>query len=404
MPLFRAFVVLSLCASAGLAADLKLLSKDKPTPGELVSIDDKTLVLKGSDGQLVKVPLPDVLQLDLQPMPGSGPASYMQVELTDGTRLNCKSEGGVTIDGKEVQLTVVPDIKMNVPLTGISYILKDAHDPTVREHQDWKDCFKGRRTNDLLVASAQKRLNAIPGTFEKGKGTAIEFAPASGGDTRSIDLTRPAIQGCIFANKPDPNTPVTLCKLLDVNLNLIMVAKLTLKEGGDLEVTTVSGAVLKYAPNLVAQLDWSKGKRTFLSDLEATVLEEPSSDDRFERYRKDKNLDEGPIQLGGQRYVKGLAIPATTILLYKIGGEYKEFSAVAGIDEIVSNNSEVALTIEADGKEIYAEKFIRGDKDSKRRPVKLNIKDVQELKITVRPLGLLDLGQQLDLGDALISK
>src|SRR4029079_4995188 len=119
----------------------------------------------------------------------------------------------------------------------------------------------------------------------------------------------------IFVNKPDAGAPAPICRLLDVNQNLLMVSKLELAEGGNLVFTTSSGTKMEYRPDLVVRLDYSWGKRTFLSDMDkdVTVMAEPGDDFAFpNRFSGDKNCDGNPLQLGGQRYLKGLFLPALT--------------------------------------------------------------------------------------------
>src|SRR5262249_18988732 len=175
----------------------------------------------------------------------------------------------------------------------------------------------------------------------------------------------------------DPEAPVTLCKFLDTTQNLLMVAKLEAKEGGDFVVTTVAGAKLQYKRDLVVKLDYSRGKLTYLSDLDATILNELSDDFVDHRYVRDKTRDGNQLQLGGATFNKGLFLPVTTKLEYAIGGDYNEFTAQIGVDERVPGKVHVKLVIQGDGKVLFpaandSGEFKRGDKP---RQIKLNVKD-----------------------------
>jgi hypothetical protein len=400
MPIMRVLIALLLCAGAGWAGDLRLLNQDEPIKGELVSIDDKEVVFKTADGMTLRKPLMQLLQVDFQTLPPQLSSAYHQVELTDGSILNCKTDG-FNLNGKTVELTVLPDMKLAVPLKALSYFLKDAHDPRSREHADWKTILRSRRNQDMLAREYQTRLNGIEGTFIDGKGMSINFLLQGRTEAVAIDLKSPAVKGCVFVNKPDPQAPPAVCKVLDMHHNLIKVAKLETKDGGELVVTTVSGAQLKLKRDLVARLDYSQGKVTFLSDLEPNVLQE-LPEDHFERgYVKDKNRG-GPLQLAGQRYAKGLFVHVATRLSFKISGEYNEFIAQVGVDETVPGKTHVRLVVLGDGKEIFTGEFKRADR---RRELKLSVRDVQELTIAVEPVDPLNLfGQHLDLADAKLSK
>src|SRR5262245_13899303 len=239
MPI-RAFLGLVLCTSMAAAAEhqLRVLTSTDPIKGELVSIDDKNIVMKTADGNVTK-PLTQVLQLDLQ-APAQPTGNYMQVELTDGSVLNCKADG-IIFNGKQVELTVLPDLKAQVPLKALSHILKDAQDPRVRDNADWKGILKKRGNHDQVGRDLNGRLNGLTATFTDGKQTQLNFTLESGDTKVPVDLAK-AVFGFVFVNKPDPDAPVTLCKFSDTNQNLLMVAKLEAKEGGDFIVTTVSGA------------------------------------------------------------------------------------------------------------------------------------------------------------------
>jgi hypothetical protein len=103
-------------------------------------------------------------------------------------------------------------------------------------------------------------------------------------------------------------------------------------------------------------------------------------------------------------YPKGLSIHSRTVLTYDIGGDYNEFRAMLGVDDVVRSENGtpvlVRVVIEGDGRELF-----RGevrDRDAP-KPIALDVKNVRRLKITVAA-PLLDLGNQVDLGDARVSK
>ena len=64
-------------------------------------------------------------------------------------------------------------------------------------------------------------------------------------------------------------------------------------------------------------------------------------------------------------YAKGLAIPATTELIYDIGGDYKHFKAVLGFDDQVGGDSNVKVLIEGDGRELFKAEMKRERKEDR---------------------------------------
>jgi hypothetical protein len=383
--------------SAG--ADLQTLS-GKTISGQLAALDRQTVVVRTAGGETIRVPVAEVLQL-VQPTTSEvvrGP--YTAVELADGTVLQCST---VTVKDNSIELTVIPGIKVTMPLTAIFTVLRDGQDPKLR--QDWRDFLSKRGRLDMVVVRSEDKLNGLEGAFGRGTGDAIEFTPTASGEKRNVRLNR--AQGLIFVQKPDPNAPAPLCKLTDDSGNYFVAADILLNADG-LVVTTVSGAriALPDAKRLV-KLDFSKGKLAYLSELtpsrDAVTL--ATEDDelyaRLVRYRKDANLDNQPIRLGGKQYEKGITLHAGTQLVFDIGGEYKEFRADLGVDDSVETESPVNVLVEGDGRELFRGRTSRNDP---RRPLLVDVRNVKDLRISVRSTGLLDFGGQASLAGAKVSK
>jgi hypothetical protein len=379
-----------------MAAELRTLA-GKAHKGEFSGADDKTLTLRTDSGP-VAVSLADVLQLDLVP-PGELPPlakdPFLDVELTDGSLLHCRS---FALKGKHAELQLLAGPKVEVPLAAIAYILNDAQDAKVC--QTWQGFLAKKGTRDLVaIKSSNGLLNPLEGTLGEGddKGEAIAFELTSG---RKVQLKLARVHGLSFLRKSNPDAPAVLCKVMDLHRDVLTASKMSLGADG-LTVTTVAGATVVLPVPALARLDFSKGKLTFLSDLEPFPVKETSTEDRIDHYRRDKNLDNGPLTMAGKEYAKGLALHAYTELVYDIGGDYKEFKAVLGVDDLVGIEGQVRVTIEGDGKELFAALIKRKDAP---RPVTVDIKGVRKLRVEARSAELLDLGNHVDLADAKVSK
>lgn len=407
-------VLLLLGLATAAADDLRNLA-DKVVTGDIVSIDDKNVVIKTAAGPMSVPVQTDVIELSFNPAPALSSMPYChQVELTDGSLVHVKPEGGFVIKDSKVTLTLLNDSKFEVPLTALSYVLKNANDAKIRDNPDWKKSLKARATRDMVVAwdKNKERLNNPEGTFaEKGVGTVLPFTIASTGTTiEENDLAKARTQGWIFVNKPDAGAPVAVCRLIDVNHNNFAVAKVALKEGGNLEATTVFGVKLELPKAQVASLDFRKGRLEFISEIEPKIVDQPS-EDREDRYRwygrgledkRNKNLDGHKLRLGDKDFGRGLSLPAPTTLQYSLGGEFKEFSAVIGVDETVAGGSHAKLIIEGDGRELV--KPIEVKRKDAPKEIRVNVKDVNTLTIKVVPAGVLPYGHRIDLGDPKVNK
>jgi len=407
MPLCRSFLILLLCVSVGWSAEVRTL-KGEVLKGNVTNISEKDITLLQGDTR-TDVPVSQVLQVDFAE-PGRLPADarYSDVELTDGTLLHC---GRVLIKGKQAELTLLGGQEVKVPLATVASILNDAQNEAFRK--EWASRLARKRRRDVIAVRKKDEDNpgnvivsGLEGTAGEGdeSGAKIEFSVRIS-ESKSISRTfaLATIHGLIFLREPDPKAPPVLCRLTDMQRDLVVAASANSTATG-LEVVTPAGARIEYKNDSLARLDYSKGKLTFLSDLEPSKVAETSTDEVVYNYKRDRNLENGPLRLAGISYARGLALHATTELEYDLGGDYREFKAVAGIDEQVGGiEGPTQLRIEGDGKELYSKIFNRLDK-TRPETITLNIKDVQKLRIVVSSGDLLDLGKHLDLADAKVSK
>jgi hypothetical protein len=301
-----------------------------------------------------------------------------------------------------MELKLAGGHEVKFPLETVSYVLGDAQDAKVRE--EWQGLLTKRGNHDLIAIKKNDVVNAVGGTFGEGdaKGQTIGFETESGSKYRP-KLTD--IHGMSFLRKADVDAPLTQCKVYDTSRNLLVASKLSLGPKAFV-ITTVAGVKVEYPRSLIARLDYSKGKLTYLSAMTPVKVIEKSASERIEHYRTDVNLDGGPIQLPMDKttkYDRGLAVHAYTELVYDIGGQYKEFTAVLGVDPMVGGDSDVKVTVMGDGKRLFSGEVKRKDEA---RPIKLDVKNVRLLRIVVssaNPLDL-DLGDHVNIADAKVSK
>jgi hypothetical protein len=398
LPLFGLLLVPSVASRAG---ELKTL-KGQTITGNLVSVNDKEIVLAVGD-KMVTTPLEQVLILDLAP-PAKIPADSnpAQVELVDGSTLLVKS---FLIKKSELVYTPLVGGKENtIPLAVVASILRNAQDEKLRKQ--WVEMVSAKRDRDIFAIYREEILQPLRGTIGEGSedGTKIEFTLTGSKEKRELDLTR-ATGGLVFFRTVNPLAPPINLKLTDKDGNLLMVNALTSKDG-TLEATTSSNVKFTIPLTQLAKLDYSKGKQTFLSDMQPSHKKlESASGERFAHLLLDKNLNgTGPLRLKGDPFNKGLAMFSYTELEYPLKGDYLEFRAVAGIDDEVGGaDGSVHLLIEGDGKELLSLTFNRQDK-VRAQPIALNIKDVNTLRIVVSDPDGKDIGKHLDLGNAQVTK
>lgn len=403
MPFFRTMLALIVCASVLQAGDLRTLKGDVIT-GDLVSVDDKEVVIS-KGGQKVGTPIGEVLQVDLvAPTRIPGDAKYIEVELVDGSLLRCS---GLGIKGKEAELTMLlTGQKVKVPLESIANLLAEAQLEKYRK--DWQDRVRKKRSRDVLALVKDDVVNALEGTLGEGdeEGKSLGFTLSSG---KKVPVALERIHGLIFWRQGNAVLPPVLFKLTDGYQNLVMVSAVATSDTG-LSVTTPAGVKLDYTIAQLSKLDYSKGKLTYLSDMIPVKLVKDDKDkEGIVFFEKDRTTYEGrfvPIRMKNVTYPKGLFIQATTEVEYDLGGDYREFKAVVGIDDYDTRGEDcpTTLVIEGDGKELLSVTVNPKNKE-RVQPVTLNIKDMQKLKILVKSGGgFSTVARQVTLADAKVSK
>jgi NPCBM/NEW2 domain len=399
MKALRALSFLLLVVSITRAAELATLS-GKKIAGDVVAVDAKGVRLKVGEGDQT-IPLTDVVMVDLgHAMKDLGPAPYILVELTDGTQLLCSD---FKIRNKIASLTLLGDgkgkgVTVAAPNTGLFYIIRDAQD--AKNRLDFQSILTKRGKRDQLIFRRGDQLDAMEGTFGEGdeEGSKIDFEASTG-------QKRPAFQnathGMIFSQLPTGERPPTVCKVHDVYKNVLYAKAVTVKDKG-VAVTTVSDVTIDY-PSLrdISKLDFSSGVLRYLSDIDPAKVDQTSDTGLVERYGRDRNLDNEPIRVEGIVHPKGLTVHTTATLVFDIEGEYKEFRTTLGMDETASPDSAVQIQIEGDNRELFKGVVRRKDKP---RPLTLDVRNVKQLRIAVKPDGVLDLGNQITFVDAKVTK
>jgi hypothetical protein len=424
MSAFRVLLVLLMGAIPALAADppLSLRTLDgKTLSGELSNIDAKEVKIK-IGGQDVATPLEQVVQIDFQPMPPGAPPrdAFTAVELTDGSKLRCTK---FAVKGREATVTLTAGQEFKIPLSTITYVLNEANNEAlIKQFREYLAKSKMQRS-DFLLVKRDDVLNGLDGTVGDGdeKGENVEFTRA--GAKRNISLAK--VQGIIFLREADPNMTPAVCKLLDTARNEVMAASVSKSKDG-IAIVTPAGAKIDYPRKLIARLDYSKGKLTFLSDMDPSEVMETCTEgqDSVQHYHRDKNLDGGPIRVGPTAFSKGLSLHAHTELEYDLKGEYREFKGYLGVEESIGGgDGPTIVKIVGDGKELLSVVLKKGEKlnpkasdkakSSQTReakdnpallPVTLSVVNVLKLRIVVASGDLLDLGKHATLGEALVSK
>jgi hypothetical protein len=401
----------SACAGVASADDLSTTG-GKVIKGKLVAVDGQGVTFSAGEVP-VKVSAKDIVLIDLgnKIVPPAKDTRYHEVELTDGSTFRIVK---YAIKGRKMEVEMLPGPmgveapRLDLGVEVVFSVMRGADDPANRDA--WKKMLGLRGKRDLYVMREAGGLNFLQGTILSGseKGDSVEFEKEDGTRTRLL-LSR-ANGGLVFAHPQPKELPPTLCKIHDVFGNTLIARSVELNASG-VSVTTVGGLVVKYpAVSALAKLDYAQGNVAYLSDLDPQVdAPEVPADEKGLRLEivapviKDRGVAGDVLKIAGEQpFSKGLSIAPETRLTYNIGGDYRDFKAVAGLpDTVLDANLAVKLTIETDdGRVLFSEVIRRKDKA---RPLGLDVKGVKQLRLIVDadlPIN----GNRLILGDAKVQK
>lgn len=398
------FLVAGAVVSSAPADDLTTANGKKVT-GKLAAVTTEGVVFKIGETE-TKIPAKDIAVVDLgnKIVAPAAKAPYTELELTDGSVLRCSR---FLVKGKtiEVELLAGPEKvakpEFDLQMGSLFSVMRRADEPKNRD--DWKKMLATRGKRDIYAMRQADGLSMIQGTVIEGTaaGTGVVFEREDG--KREEFLLSRATGGLVFSQPQPAVIPPTACKVLDVFGNTLFAQSVEMGTGG-VKVKTVSGLVVAYPDAAaVAKLDYAQGNVAYLSDIEPQVIPPDFPDDEKLRaaYLKDKTLANESLKLDNTIYARGLWVYTDTTLTFTIGGDYREFRAVVGIDEgVVNNTAEAKLTIEGDGQVLFSEVIRRKDKP---KTVVKDVKGVKELRVRVESETPFN-GNSVILADARVMK
>lgn len=373
----------SISASAG---EVRTLD-GKSYLGDIVALTTGEVRIQGADQSLVTLALKDVIGIDLgtPPRPATR-VPYLRVRLIDGTQVYCLT---LDLKNKSIKTLLISGQVMEVPLDLVHHILCDAHETSSLAAFD--ALMAENPKQDVIRVQSREGNNVEPyegliqGANEQG--TRLMFKARGLDNVSTIDVAR--LRGLYFSRSQLGISPQAVARVYDTFGNCFTVNEYRWGEAS-CEITTQSGSKLSLARSSVLKFDLTPGKMVYLSDLEPSKVEETPILSELFRYRKDKNLEGGPLSIGRKVYQKGLALHSKTVLEYDIQG-YSTFRCVLGLDDAMAGSAHAVVRIEGDDKELLSTTV--SSRENKPQDVNLSVKGVSKLRLIV------DYGDDLDLGD-----
>lgn len=172
---------------------------------------------------------------------------------------------------------------------------------------------------------------------------------------------------------------------------------------------TADGFVLAAVPQALlgpalatARLRIEGGRRQYLSELDPAVVEETGAFGVVWPHKRDRNLDESPLRLGGVRYERGVAVHSQARLGWTLNGGYTRLRALTGIADLVGDQGDCAASLLVDGMVVWSRDSVRGGE--KPQPIDLDLTNAKKLELKVDYGARYDIADHFVLADAYLIK
>jgi len=359
--------------------------------GSLVGISEAGIVtVKRPSGKVVRVPLEDVIRVDLRPAdkapsPETAGTLYLatggqlrgRVLTSDKTAVAFESPllGRASI-GFDGLLAYVPPRPQGAP---------DKHRVFVRE------LTAGTAREDVVYLANGDR---IPGVIEMlTPGKVVVSGPLGRREYAGTDVTAVAFS----RERRQPRLPDSLYVVLAFVDGSVLSARITSMSNQVFMLEAVVGCHLNAKAETISRLEVRNGRVVRLSDVKPARVTYVPYYNRVWPMRRDLSVWGGPLTVKGRTFTSGLGLASRTTLVYALDGTFDRLEAHVGIDDETRGTGEALLTITTDGRRAF-NRTLTGGKPAV--AVNVPLAGIKELVILVDFAGGTDIGDHVDLGNA----
>ena len=380
--------LLMMIAAAAPPVEVATLNGDQHV-GNLERVSADEVLLKTPTGTTRLAPA-DLLAIRI---PGTSATvateSLFEVRLTDATLLRVS---GFTSTATEVKLkhSLLGDLKL--PLASVRSVRFAP--PDAKVDATWKELLTRTSRKDQIAIRKNDVLDYLDGVIGSLDDATVKFQL----DGDDIPVKRERVFGMVYSKREVSSGKTAAA--IDLTTGDRLSAKTVTWDGETWKIKLVSGTEFLVPPTSVQIVDYTQGKIAYLSNMEPRDIKyTPFFEVKWE-YRRDRGIDSQPITFGTKTYAKGLSVHSATVLKYRLGGDYRRFQTIIGINEKFSGN--VDVTIKGDGRVLF-----KGPAriNQPPQPLDLDVTGVVELEISVGyGEDELDIGDWLHLADAKVVK
>jgi NPCBM/NEW2 domain-containing protein len=404
--------------SSGVTATVKPLAGEAMT-ARLVQLNSQNVVLETQDGQK-KLAASDVLAIEF-PREKSASKPAVWLELLDGSKLLA---AGYTAAAGKATVELLGGTKVEIPTRSINSVRFRQQDSSIA--QQWREIVTAQHTTDLIIVRktstriveegdaepktvTETALDELDGTFLEVGAENVKFEF----EGSPIDFKREKIEGLIYFHAANRKFPNAICRLVDASGSQWSLQSVELS-GDQFSVVSAAGVAAKVPLADVAKIDFSVGNVANLVELEPDTgdaepvvsLQPAAMTAKFGRMFKISRsppLGAEGFRIGGQRFESGLSLHSPASLVYRVPEGFRQFHATAGVDDTVVAPGHFVFQILGDGRELFRHEF-NASASRGPVPIHLDLSGVRRITLVVDPADGQDIGDQLNLCEARLTK
>jgi hypothetical protein len=389
----------------------------KPLHGRIVELSGERIVLENSSGtqqldpkQLQSVQLDSVLVTE---------RPQVWIDLIDGSQLPGRSF--LSAGGKASVETVLGE-RIELPTRSVRAARFMAQSPEIAVQ--WQDLLKLSPAGDMVVLRKSgsreveeegKAPRTVTDTvLDQLEGTILEVTPTGAKfdfDGDKIDVKREKMEGIIFLQPVKRTLPVPVCRFKMADGSIWSVRSFELK-GETISLATTSGVNYSLPLASLSQIDFGVGNVLYLTEMDQELNQgeisfQPknmlSSFKQLTAPRKNRSVGGESLSIHGNKYAKGLSLHSRTRLDVRVPEGYRQFRAIAGVDDLAGPSASFQLRILGDNKELFTKQFSAAQ-FAEPLVIELDLASVRRLTIVVDEGAGQDFGDTLVLANARLTK
>lgn len=316
-----------------------------------------------------------------------------------GTKVLFRSGGEVRVAECDIQESqchfrpVSGKRAVSVAVNEIEAIVMQHHEGLSRQKL-WQDSLAQKeRSKDRLLVRKGDTIIALDGALESLNETSLQLMYK--GKLRKMNINK--VVAVILASGKRPDLTKG-CSVRHQDGSLWVFADIR-KDGRVLQGKLIGGSSVKlYWKDLASLEFFNRDQFVYLSELEPAKVSEGGGF-TFKGWQKDRSVMRKPLQLGEEKFDRGIGCHAPCALSYQLDDRFSRFVAVVGIDAATRGRGDAVFSVLADGKKLFEKRLMGGEKPAR---ISLPVSGVRSLELRVDAGEGFDLGDHADWADAIL--